>query len=389
MYFSSIKNIKVFFVFNFFACFRPHWPIAVIYYQSITDSYASAMMVFSIIFLSQAVLEVPTGLASDLLGRRKTMIIGSLFSLIALVLYAAGLNIWFLFVGAICEGLGRSLFSGTDKALLYETLQEQKQTKRFETLFGKVSSVEQISLGVSAVAGGLLAFISLQFVMWVAVIPAVLSFICAFYFVDINRKSQHHQSVYKVLNNAFNGLVVNRRLRLVSMAEVLDFGFGEATFYFQAVFFNLLIPQWLIGIVRGLNHLCGAIGFWTAGRMIQHFGYKTLLLGGRTIASLISLIMLLIPTALSPFVMAAINIEYGHSSTAKSGLMQREFSDQQRATMGSMVSLTGSLFFSVISVLLGYIADIATPVHAMIFGLSSNIIVIWIYSKLFTNSSKA
>jgi len=383
------KNIKVFFAFNFLACFRPHWPIAVLYYQSITDSYASAMMVFSIIFLSQALLEVPTGLISDLLGRRKSMIVGALASLIALVLYATGLNIWVLFVGAFCEGLGRSLFSGTDKALLYETLQEQERSNQFETLFGKISSVEQISLGTSAVVGGFLALISLQLVMWVAVIPALLSLIISFYFVDVKRESKIEQSAYVMLKEAVKGFVRNRRLRLVSTAEILDFGFGEASFYFQAAFFNLLIPQWLIGVVRGIHHLFGAIGFWSAGKMIQRLGHKILLISGNIITSLIILLVLLIPSALSPFVMAILNVEYGCSHTAKNGLMQSEFSDQQRSTMGSIVSLTGSLFFAVVSILLGYIADISTPIHAMLFGLSGNLIIIWIYSTLFVGSSTA
>ena len=381
-----VKNINVFFAFNFFACFRPHWPIAVLYYQLITGSYASAMMVFSIIFLSQAAMEVPTGLISDILGRKKTIVVGAFFSFIALLLYATGFSLWVLFAGAFFEGLGRSLFSGTDRALLYETLRKLERLDQFESVFGKITSVEQIALGVSAVVGGLLALISLQLVMWAAVIPALLSFICSFYFVDIKRKSEDQQSGYVLLKNAFKGLVENRRLRLVSMAEILDFGFGESTFYFQAAFFNLLIPQWLIGVVRGLHHLCGALGFWTAGSMIKKFGYKSLLIGGNVITSLISLLVLLIPSAMSPFVMAILNLEYGYSTTAKNGLMQREFSDQQRATMGSIVSLTSSLFFSVISILLGYIADFSTPIHAMLFGLSSSVLVIWI-CLLYTSPS--
>ena len=345
------------------------------------------MIVFSIIFLSQAVLEVPTGLASDLLGRRKTMVAGALISFVALFLYATGLNIWVLFVGAFCEGLGRSLFSGTDRALLYETLREQEQSRQFETIFGKLSSVEQISLGVSAVIGGLLALISLHIVMWVAATAALASFICSLYFVDVEQETMGRRSAYMTLKEAFTGLVANRRLRLVSMSDILGFGFGEATFYFQAAFFNLLIPQWLIGVARGIHHLFGAIGFWTAGKAIKQFGYKRLLMGGNIVTSVISLVVLVIPSAMTPFVMAVLNVEYGYSHTAKNGLMQREFSDHQRSTMGSIVSLVGSLFFSVISILLGYIADISSPVHAMLFGLSGNLIIIWIYKTLFDTSS--
>ncbi|MEE9332722.1 MAG: hypothetical protein V3U65_01385 [Granulosicoccaceae bacterium] len=75
------------------------------------------------------------------------------------------------------------------------------------------------------------------------------------------------------------------------------------------------------------------------------------------------------------------------SRTAKNGLMQREFSDKQRSTMGSMVSLAGSLCFAIISVLLGFIADVSTPIHAMLFALSSNIVIIWIYTILFTKEN--
>ena len=379
----TIRNIKVFYAFSFLGCFRPHWPIAVLYFESITGSYASAMAIFSVIFLSQSLSEVPTGLVSDLIGRKKTIIVGALFSFVALTLYALGFTIWVLIAGAICEGLGRSFFSGSDKAFLYETLQEQDELDQFETIFGKVGFFEQIALGISALLGGFLAFISLQFVMWVAVIPTLFSLICAFWFVDTKRSVASQQSPIVILKVAFTGLLKNRRLRLVSIAEILGFGFGEATFYFQAVFFNLLIPQWLIGVVRSIHHLFGAIGFWTAGSVIKQFGYKRVLIGGNVISSFIQFFVLVFASVISPFVMAVLNVDYGLSTTAKSGLMQREFSNKQRATMGSIVSLAGSLCFAIISVLLGFIADVSTPVHAMLFGLSSNIAVVWIYMAVF------
>ena len=383
---SAIKNVKVFYWVSFLGCFRPHWPIAVLYYQSITGSYASAMMLFSIIFLTQSVLEVPTGVLSDLIGRKKSMIAGAVSVCVALVLYAIGLNVWVLIAGAVCEGLGRSISSGTDKAFLYESLHEQNHSKEFETIFGKACSFEQMALGLSALLGGVLSLISLQFVMWVAVIPAVLSLICTFRFVDVAQSESSRQSSYAVFKDAIKGLVRNRRLRLVSTAEVIGFGFGEASFYFQAAFFNMLLPQWLIGVVRSINHFFGAVGFWTAGSVIKRFGHKKVLIGGNIIASLIELIALVFASVLTPFVMAIMNVDYGYSSTAKNGLMQREFSDKQRATMGSMVSMAGSLCFAVVSILLGFIADYSSPLHAMLFALSSNIVVIWIYLVLFAKN---
>jgi MFS family permease len=341
------------------------------------------MMIFSVIFLSQAILEIPTGLLSDFIGRRKTLLIGAFSVFLALFFYALGINIWVLVLGAVFEGLGRSLFSGTAKALLYETLQESKRVNEFDSIFGKTSSMEQLALGLSAALGGLLTIISLSFVMWVAVIPQFLCFLCAFFFIEPKHLLKNQDNPVTVLKSSFQGIIKNRRLRLVSIAEVLGFGFGEANFYFQSAFFKMLIPEWLIGLVRSINHLFGAISFWYAGRMIKHFGNKKILIGGNVINTLLKFFALVFPSMLSPFIMAVTNLTYGSTSTARNTLMQREFSDAQRSTMDSIVSLGGSLLFSIVAVFLGYIADVSSPIYAMLVGLSSNIVIIWIYTLMF------
>ena len=346
-------------------------------------------MIFSVIFLSQTILEIPTGLLSDFIGRRKTLLIGAFSYFVALFFYALGINIWVLIIGAVFEGLGRSLFSGTSKALLYETLQQEKRINEFEAIFGKTHSMEQLALGLSAALGGFLAIISLPFVMWIAVIPQLLCFICTFFFVEPKNSLRKPENALIVLKNSFHGIVKNRRLRLVSMAEILGFGFGEANFYFQAAFFKMLIPEWMIGLVRSINHLCGTISFWYAGRIIERFGSRTVLIGETAVTTLARFFALIFPSVLSPFMMALTNLTYGLSSTARNTLMQREFTDSQRSTMDSMVSLGGSLLFTVVAVLLGYIADITSPIHAMLLGLSSNVIILWIYKLMFQNNQKA
>lgn len=382
---KKFNNINVFYVFNFLSCFRPHWPIAILYYESITGSYASAMLIFSVIFISQAVLEIPAGLLSDFVGRRKTLLFGSFSSFLALFFYALGMNIWVLIAGAVLEGLGRAFFSGTAKALLYETLQEKKRVNEFLSIFGKTSSMEQLSLGLSAVLGGFLAIVSLSFVMWIAVIPQLLCFLCTFFFVEPKQHSGNRGNALTVLKNSFQGIIKNRRLRLVSMAEVLGFGFGEATFYFQAAFFKMLIPEWQIGLVRSINHLCGTASFWYAGQMIRRFGNKRILIGENVLTTVVRFFAIVFPGMLSPYIIAMTSLTYGLCSTARNTLMQREFSDAQRSTMDSIVSLGGSLLFSIVAIFLGYIADISSPVYAMLVGLSSNIIIIWIYTLMFSN----
>ena len=56
------KNIKILTWFNFFTDFLLYAPVAIIYFERITGSYALGMSIFSIIMIGSALFEVPTGI---------------------------------------------------------------------------------------------------------------------------------------------------------------------------------------------------------------------------------------------------------------------------------------------------------------------------------------
>ena len=124
-------NIKLLTWFNFFSDFRLYAPIAIIYFAKITGSYTLGLGVFSVEMISSSIFELPTGLLSDFIGRRKTVILGAFAGLISVILYAIGLNFWVLAVGSIFAGLARSFFSGNNSALLHESLRESQQEKEY------------------------------------------------------------------------------------------------------------------------------------------------------------------------------------------------------------------------------------------------------------------
>src|SRR3989344_1274989 len=115
-------NIKLLAFFNFFSEFYLYGAILIIYFAKVTGSYALGVSLFSVAMISSALFEVPTGIFFDYLGRKKTMILGTVSGIFALVFYALGLNYWFLLIGALFEGLQKSWYSGNNDTLLYETL---------------------------------------------------------------------------------------------------------------------------------------------------------------------------------------------------------------------------------------------------------------------------
>ncbi len=376
------RNIRLLKWFNFWAEFRPYGPIAILYYTQVSGSYALGMSVFSAAMLAQSLFELPTGVFSDLIGRKYTVVCGAVAGVFALTFYAAGGTYVALLLGAVCEGLGRAFYSGNNEALLYDTLGEMDQRGEYKEYLGKISSMFQFALAISALVGSVLAAISFQTVMWVSVIPMALALLVSLRLIEPRAYAASPINVYAHLSTALRNFARNPRLRLLSVAGILSYAIGEASWLFRSAFIALLWPVWAIGIAQMIGNLTAAVSYYFAGRLIRRFGEFRLLVGGMSISEVVNLVGLLVPTVLSPALMASNSIFYGVNQVAKDNLIQQEFSDEQRATMGSLNSLAGSFVFALLSFLLGALADSIGVIPALVIAALLSLVPMLLYWRV-------
>ncbi len=79
------KNVKLLKWFNFFSDFSLFSPIAILYFTQITGSFALGMSIFSVGMISAALFEVPTGIFSDKIGRKKTITLGAISTIFCML----------------------------------------------------------------------------------------------------------------------------------------------------------------------------------------------------------------------------------------------------------------------------------------------------------------
>lgn len=378
------KNINLLKWHNFFLDFRFHGPIAIIYFAQVTGSYALGLAIFSIASVSSTIFEVPTGILSDHIGRKKTIIFGSAASILAISSYAIANTFLILIIGAIFEGLASSFFSGNNDALLYDTLKQQKQTKKFSEKLGKISSMFQAGLGISALIGGFIASYSLKLVMYASIFPQVICFLIAFYFIEPKIHSKEISgNIFNSLNVAWKGFVSNIKLKKLSIASILDYGIGETNHQFKPAFIQLLWPTWALGIARASDHVFAFLGYHYSGKIIKKFKALKTLFSLHIIRRLNSIIFIGFPNIISPIMLSINSFFFGVGHTANQTLLHKEFSDKQRATMSSLNALAGSLFFAIFAFGIGLVADQIGPIKALLIGEILLISVIPIYYNLF------
>lgn len=375
------RNVRLLTWFNFWSEFRLYAPIAILYFSQVSGSYALGMSVWSIAQLAQSVFEVPTGIFSDLIGRKWTMTWGAAASALSITCYAIGGSYAALIVGAILEGLAFSFFSGNNDAFLYDTLAETGETEAFQEYMGKTSAGWQAALGISALIGSGIAAISFQLVMWLSVIPIMVALIVSLQMTEPRVHSPANTNIYAHVREALRNIVRNPRLRIISIASMLSFAIGESSWLFRSTFIATLWPVWAIGLAQMLGNITAAVSYYFAGPLIRRFGELRLLVGGIVITTATNLFGLVFPTVFSPLIMSLNSVFYGVNTVARGGLLQREFTDEQRATMGSLTSFGGSLVFVVFSVLLGALADRTNPITALIvatiLGLIPTVLYWW------------
>lgn len=360
------KNISTLRWFSFFEGFGPYAPLAIIYYSKISGSFALGISIFSIEMLSAALFEIPTGIFSDKIGRKKTVVLGALCGVTYMSLYTVASSYTFLFVGAVIAGLARSFYSGNNAALLHDTLLQLKNNDSFAEKLGKVGSMEQSALGISAILGGLVAIYSLRATFAISILSQLICLALSLKLIEPKVHTKESGNLYEHLGTAIKEFFTNKKLRLLTLASSTTYALGESSFQFRSAFYQMLWPVWAIGVAQALSNLGASISFHYSGRLLKKFGAIKSLVTGSLFGRVANIIGTAFPTVFSPIIMSSSSLLYGVHNVAKESLLQKEYKQEQRATMGSLNSFTGSILFAIVSISLGTIADALNPAKALL-----------------------
>ncbi|MGW0822228.1 MFS transporter [Streptomyces sp. NPDC002845] len=115
---------------------------------------------FAAYSLTVAVLELPTGGLSDVIGRRTVLAAAGLLNLTALTLVGLGTTAWVLTLGLVLMGTGRALSSGPAEAWYVDTVQRHSGPDAdLRTGLARGSSATSAALATGTLLGGALPWL--------------------------------------------------------------------------------------------------------------------------------------------------------------------------------------------------------------------------------------
>jgi len=348
-------------------------PIIVLFFESKGLSLTQIMILQGTYSLFVALFEIPSGFFADIYGRKNSLVIGSLLLFLGYIIFSffSGFN-EFLFAEMLL-GIGGSLISGADSAILYDTLLEINEDKEYTKIEGRTYAIGNFSEGIAGVFGGFLAISSLNMPVYIQTIVMFLSIPIAMTLVEPKssyKLAKNFSSIITVLNDTF---IKNRKLKwYIVYSSSMGIATLSIAWFVQPFLLEIDTPIIYYGIIWAfLNFTAGITSYYS-----YIFSNDNLLIY-ISLMMIISLIMLgLYISYLGLIFIILIYLLRGIITPNLRNLINISSTSERRATVLSLRSFVIRISFAIIAPILGYITDsceisIVFYILAFIVGISS------------------
>ena len=133
-----------------------------------------ALLLFSLYNLTTVLLEVPFGYLAELIGYKKTMLIGTIFIFFSFILMYKGNGFFHMSCMVILQGISGALLSGADEALCYEYFKKNGQEDKFKKWISKMYGRREVLGGIVTVFGGYLFAVNMNFPVMASIFVAFI-----------------------------------------------------------------------------------------------------------------------------------------------------------------------------------------------------------------------
>ena len=330
-------------------------------------------LLLSLYSLTVICLEIPTGIASDLLGRKKVYIFSLFSSLIALFIMFIFNNVVILALAFIFYGVGRSLSSGSLDALYIDWYNEIHGKEKLSKAMINLSIIETLGLAFGAMIGGILPSISDKYLPIVGayglniIIKFILTLIIILLSIIFVKEYSLVKEVEKISikKHVLTSISVIRGNEVLTLIFISVFSTGFFLFlletYWQPQLVSLILNDsllWILGIVSCLYFICVMIGNLLSQRITMK--YKINPIKVYSISRILLAIVIIVMSVQNKYYLfiAFYSLTYlflGISNIPEGVLINSIASSENRSSIlsfNSLIAQLGSLTASFISIFL-------------------------------------
>jgi len=357
-------NIPVIYLMGFFHSFMLVVPVFVPLLQGYGLSMAQVLQTQALFALTVAILEVPSGYIADIWGRKQAIVLGSLLNGVGFLYLVWADSFADFLLYEFCLGVGVSLISGADLALLYDSetwLAEQGQGggAGASKSLSRLISIEAGASGIAGIlASVLLLWSNMQVLLLVQAVAAFTPFVLGLMLVEAPRPQllvSHADNAREIVRLLLFGkpVVLWTTLAIIAFGLLAVYAFWIYQKYWEVQG----VPVSSFGYIWAVFALTVSATARYAGALEAWLGWRRLL----WVAAALPIIGLLGMALASGWVGVlfgfAVQLSRGLSLTLFYDALNRRVPGDFRATVNSLVSLGVRGIFILSGPVLGLVLD--------------------------------
>lgn len=354
-----LQNIPKLYLMQFFSELIFFIPIMIPFFGGLGFSMKEILMLEGAFAAMLVLFEIPSGYFSDRVGRKKTLILGTLIQLIGLILFVFSNEYLWFFIGELIIGIGSSLVSGTVEALIFESLAEAKQSSKYKKIQGNIFSFARIGSLFSNILGAMLAIISIRLPFHLTLITWTIWFLINLTLIEPEKhemESEKWQHFKRIFRETFGG---NKKLGLFIVYSSIPYGFFFITFWLYQRYMEFIeLPIFYFGFVIAAMNIASIIGSKYGKEIDDFVGQKLCMILLPLVAVLDWILLANIQTFWAIPFLTITSLLWGLTMPLFYDYIQQTISNDRRATVLSIRSFFSRGIYFVFSPLLGTITDL-------------------------------
>ena len=335
-------------------------PIIVLFFQEHGLTLTEVMILQSIYSFSVALFEIPSGFIADVFGRKRTIILSTIFTFIGFLVFSFFGGFYAFAIAQVLVGIGGSLMSGSDSAIIYDTLLETNSKTTYTKIEGRTYAIGNFSEAFAGILGGFLAVGSIYLPIYVQTSILFFSIPIAFTLIEpsMHKENKLDRSFKAVLEVVKFAMVDNQKLKwLIIYSSAMGVATLSMAWFAQPFFKEIGVPLAYFGILwAALNFSAGLTSFNAHQLEKKDKNYKMLFY----LALAISTSFIFLGYNTSVFGLIFILFIYllrGLVTPILRNAINENTTSNKRATVLSIRSLIIRISFAISAPILGYIAD--------------------------------
>ncbi len=339
----------------------------------------------SLFHINSLVMEIPTGMIADRFGRKTSRILGRFAALISTALMISSHSFWMFAVAFIFSSLSYNLESGAGDALIYDTLIELGEEKKYMRIKGFIEVCFQTAKTSSLIIGGYLATINYELGYSISLVINLLAIAAAFTFKEPHYHKEDGEQKQSLIGHIKGSIHVIKNNKQIFNYILFIEGFGlfntTLYFYFQTFLKGKGYTETVIGGILAAASLLSIFFSTRAHRFETKFGRLRIIKTATLMAVLVLGGLYFTNFEIAFFIlMSCID---GVLFVAFSDYINQLIPSEHRATLLSFQSMMFSLLMIVYFPIFGLVASAyGFKIAFLMMWLTALPLMLFTYSKL-------